>query len=531
MTPTAALAAVASALMVTAAARPWGLGFLALVAYVPALLALIALERARHGAAVAAVASLGSGAVAYEAARGLFAGGHAAATLLAAVPFALVGALAVRLRRALAARLGPRRAAALTLLALPSAWTAAEWLPSRPELLGAYVLPLGFVGYTQLDLPTAQVARLGSVAAVSHLVLAANACLALVCLAFRGAVVRRGVAAGLPRWHAVPGRALALGAGIAVVVAAATLAARPWASAALPPRAAAAAPAHAGPDEGPGIAVALVQPGLPDAAYFAAAELAGARTRLTSRLGSLVPAGVDLAVLPEAAWPGPVDARALTTVAAEVAAAFVGDGAVMFGAPAVGFEERAVPAAGAGRGARTNSVFLYAGGALAHVHAKRRLVPIGESGLVAGPAPAVVTVAGVPLAPLVCYEALFPSDARQAVLAGARLLVVVTDDAFAAASDVPTLHLAAARMRAIETGVPVLLAANTGPSAVVDPAGRVTAHLPALQAGALTARVRPGRAATPYVALGEWFGATTAVLTGGLAAIATRGGGAYKGPA
>src|SRR5690606_18009509 len=191
------------------------------------------------------------------------------------------------------------------------------------------------------------------------------------------------------------------------------------------------------------------------------AELAGARTRLTSRLGSLVPAGVDLAVLPEAAWPGPVDARALTPVAAEAAAACVGDAAAMFGAPAVGSEEPAVPAAGAGR--RAGTVFLYAGGALAHVHAKRRLVPIGESGLVAGPAPAVVTVAGVPLAPLVCYEALFPSDARQAVLAGARLLVVVTDDAFAAASDVPTLHLAAARMRAIETGVPVLLAANTGP--------------------------------------------------------------------
>src|SRR5690606_20139491 len=98
--PTAALAAVASALMVTGPARPWGLGFLRVVAYVRALLALIALDGARQGAAVAAVACVGWGAVADEAARGVFAGGHAAAPLLAAVPFALVGALGVRLRRA-----------------------------------------------------------------------------------------------------------------------------------------------------------------------------------------------------------------------------------------------------------------------------------------------------------------------------------------------------------------------------------------------------------------------------------------------
>src|SRR5690606_28796495 len=171
-------------------------------------------------------------------------------------------------------------------------------------------------------------------------------------------------------------------------------------------------------------------------------------------------------------------------------------GAVLFGAPAVGFLS--------GR-ARTNSAFLFDGVALRHAYAKLRLVPIGESGFAAGSSPAVVEVAGVPLAPFVCYDALFPSDARGAVRAGARVLVVITDDAFAAGSDVPELHLRAARMRAIETGTPVVLAANTGPSALVDPWGRLAARLPALQAGSLLAVVRPGDGATTYVALGDWL--------------------------
>lgn len=570
---TALVASASTAVMAAAASRPWGLGALALVAYVPAFLAVLEAERPAHGAVVAAVASLGLGSVAYEAAEALFPGGHLAAALLASVPYLPVGALAVRLRRVLARRLGPLRAAALTLLVLPSLWSAAEWLPSRPELLGVYALPLGFIGYSQVDLPTARLARLGSVAAVSHVVLLCNACVAVAVVAARRTrrlrdrrpsrrlsphgrrLPRRARAAaavallaaatsGYPSGGPVTGGYLSGGpvvggspaggpvapdyptggpvaggsTGDASSATSGSLGA-PAASAAPGSRNVSAAPPLPAP---PSLWVTVVQPVLPDAAYFAASRFPAARARLVGRLASLAVGRADLTVLPEAAWPGPLDSGELPAVTAEVSAAFGGAGAVLFGAPAVGF---------LGGRARTNSAFLYDGSAVRHAYAKLRLVPIGESGFAAGGAPAVVTVAGVALAPFVCYDALFPSDARAAVRAGARVLVVITDDAFAAGSDVPELHLRAARMRAIETGTPVVLAANTGPSAVVEPSGRVAARLPALEAGSLRAVVRPGDGATTYVALGDWLGAINAMFTGGLAAALARGGDADKGPA
>src|SRR5690606_16005708 len=93
------------------------------------------------------------------------------------------------------------------------------------------------------------------------------------------------------------------------------------------------------------------------------------------------------------------------------------------------------------------------------------------------------------------------------------------------------LHLTVARLRAVETGVPVVVAANTGPSAVVLPSGRVAARLPPLAAGALRAVVVPGDGDTPYVAVGEWLGAADATLTGGVADVLQRGVTAAEGEA
>src|SRR5690606_36207544 len=336
-----------------------------------------------------------------------------------------------------------------TLAALPSLWSAAEWLPSRPELLGPYALPLAFIGYSQADLPTAQVARLGSVAAVSHLVLLANCCLAAAVLAARHAARVR---------PALRRRALAAATGL-LALGGAGPAGAPVASHHL------AAPPAGSTAGAAGLVVEVGQPNLPDSAYFAASRSPGARAWLLARIAALASGEADLTVLPEAAWPGTVDASSAAEPAAEAGAAWGDLGAVLFGAPAAGF---------VGAGARTNSAFLLAGGELVHVYAKRRPVPIAEDGFAAGPAPGLASVA------------------RAAVRAGARLLVVITDDAFAAGSDVPELHLTVARLRAVETGVPVVVAANTGPSAVVLPSGRVAARLPPLAAGALRAVVVPG---------------------------------------
>lgn len=92
----------------------------------------------------------------------------------------------------------------------------------------------------------------------------------------------------------------------------------------------------------------------------------------------------------------------------------------------------------------------------------------------------LLTVPGVPeAAPLICYEAIFPGEA---VPPGAQprprwLLNVTTDSWFGTAAG-PYQHFAQARLRAIEEGLPLIRAATTGISAIIDPYGRVLAALP-----------------------------------------------------
>lgn len=80
--------------------------------------------------------------------------------------------------------------------------------------------------------------------------------------------------------------------------------------------------------------------------------------------------------------------------------------------------------------------------------------------------------AGVPLGTLICYEVIFPDQARRFVAAGARVLVTVTNDAWFGRTGAPYQHFAMAAFRAVENGVPLIRAANTGISGVVDARGR-----------------------------------------------------------
>ena len=88
---------------------------------------------------------------------------------------------------------------------------------------------------------------------------------------------------------------------------------------------------------------------------------------------------------------------------------------------------------------------------------------------------------GLPEAtPLVCYEAIFPAEIGDA-FSGARradFLLNVTDDAWFGDTPGPRQHYAQARLRSIELGLPMVRAANTGVSAVVDGMGREIAVLP-----------------------------------------------------
>lgn len=115
----------------------------------------------------------------------------------------------------------------------------------------------------------------------------------------------------------------------------------------------------------------------------------------------------------------------------------------------------------------------------------------------------VVEADGIRYGALICYESLFPEQARARVAAGAQVLVNVTNDAWYGTTPAAWQHFQAARMRAVESGRYVLRAANTGVTALIGPNGRVLAELPWWQQGALEGAFELSDAITPYVRYGD----------------------------
>jgi len=133
-----------------------------------------------------------------------------------------------------------------------------------------------------------------------------------------------------------------------------------------------------------------------------------------------------------------------------------------------------------------------------------KLVP-GRVDFSAGPGPVRLDLPGLPPAsPLICYEIIFPG---QVVAPGARpaWLLNVTNDAWFGTSSGPYQHFASARVRAVEEGLPLVRAANTGISALVDGYGRVIGRLGLNQVGVLDVSLpRPVSGITPYARIGNW---------------------------
>lgn len=167
-------------------------------------------------------------------------------------------------------------------------------------------------------------------------------------------------------------------------------------------------------------------------------------------------------------------------------------------------------------------VYLDGQGALTALYDKHHLVPFGEylpgsglflntrlAGLVgdygysSGPGAELVDLGPLGrVLPLICYEAIFPQDVRAAPERPDWLLQITNDAWFGTLSG-PYQHLAQARLRAVEQGLPFVRAANTGVSAVIDARGKVTAFLPLGQAGYLDASLPPALPATLYARTGD----------------------------
>jgi apolipoprotein N-acyltransferase len=108
-----------------------------------------------------------------------------------------------------------------------------------------------------------------------------------------------------------------------------------------------------------------------------------------------------------------------------------------------------------------------------------------NTGFAAGSEPKLITPSGAPpFLPLICYEAIFPSMAASDGERPAWLLNL-TNDAWFGPTSGPYQHLHQTRIRAIEQGLPVIRAANTGISAIIDAHGRIRAKLPLNQMGVL----------------------------------------------
>jgi apolipoprotein N-acyltransferase len=128
----------------------------------------------------------------------------------------------------------------------------------------------------------------------------------------------------------------------------------------------------------------------------------------------------------------------------------------------------------------------------------------------AGPGPRTLRLPGLPpVGPLICYEAIFPG---QVVDRGDRpqWLLNITNDGWYGISAGPYQHFVSARLRAVEEGLPVVRAANTGISGAIDPYGRVLAQTRLGEATALDVDLPLALPElTPYA---RWGDATMFVL-------------------
>ncbi|MDM7458917.1 MAG: apolipoprotein N-acyltransferase [Paracoccus sp. (in: a-proteobacteria)] len=124
-------------------------------------------------------------------------------------------------------------------------------------------------------------------------------------------------------------------------------------------------------------------------------------------------------------------------------------------------------------------------------------------GYTPGPGPTTMAVPNAPaFQPLICYEAIFPQHLRRLDTRPGWLLQATNDAWFGQISG-PYQHLAQARLRSIESGLPSIRAANTGISAVIDARGQIRESLGLNQTGKIDATLPGALPTTPWMDWGD----------------------------
>jgi apolipoprotein N-acyltransferase len=260
------------------------------------------------------------------------------------------------------------------------------------------------------------------------------------------------------------------------------------------------------------IRVAMIQANIPQEDKWKAGEARRIFTTYIAMTRDAVKRGAEFVIWPESATPfmferDPVGQEALRALARELHVP------ILFGSD----QEVTQP-----EPALYNAAFMVApDGQTAAVYRKIHLVPWGEfipmkrllffvSPLVdsftdfsPGTSMVMLPVASHLTSTAICYEVVYPSLVRQAVLAGSQLLTTITNDAWYGYSSAPYQHFSLASMRAIEQGRYLARAANTGISGIVDPYGRIVRQSGIFEQVALVEEARFLTVRTIYSRIGD----------------------------
>lgn len=370
------------------------------------------------------------------------------------------------------------RAGARALMCAPAAWVATEFL--RGGLFGGFPwVPLGNSQVTVL--PVAQMASVLGVYGISALVAFINAAIAYAVLAAGRSRLITGASAAI----------------VLVVIAG-------WGSWRM-------ANGSLTRDGSP-VRVGLIQGNIQQADKWKASEAERIFTTHVAMTRDAVARGAEYVIWPESATPfmfeeDAAGEQAMRTLAREVRVP------ILFGSDQI---ERGI------NPRLFNAAFLVTPeGHTAAVYRKMHLVPFGEyipfkqwlffvSPLVdslaefaPGTSMVLLPLGSHLTSTAICYEVVYPSLVRQAVIAGSELLTTITNDAWYGTSSAPYQHFALASMRAIEQGRYLARAANTGISGVVDPYGRVVSQSAIFEQASLVEDVRFLRGRTIYATIGD----------------------------